>query len=112
MRRKLANTEGERKLFSATFSRVGKKRNYHGYNEDTLLLTNVRDVETNEIVADHVWFTYTNAFDKLRLKEGDRLEFEARVKEYKKGYVNRSLKINQSRKDYKLSYPTKIKVIP
>lgn len=111
MRSRLANTERERRLFHATFSRVGKKTNYHGYSEDTLLLTNVVDVEANEMVADHVWFTYSNAFDKLRLKEGDRLEFEARVREYKKGYVSRSLKINQSRKDFKLSYPTKIKVI-
>lgn len=111
MRRRLANTEGERKLFRATFSRVGKKTNYHGYSEDTLLLTNVVEVETNDVVADHVWFTYTKAFDKLMLKEGDRLEFEARVKEYRKGYVNDRLNINLSKKDFKLSYPTKIKVI-
>ena len=111
MRKKLARVDGERKSFRATFSRIGKKTNYRGYSEATLLLTHVVDAATNEIVADHIWFTYSKAFDKLALKERDHLEFEARVREYRKGYVSRRLKINQSKNDYKLSYPTKIKVI-
>jgi len=37
------------------------------------------------------------------------LEFDARVKEYSKGYVNKSLHRNQRNTDYKLSHPTKIK---
>jgi hypothetical protein len=111
MRKKLAEVDGERKVFRATFSRMGKKINYHGYREDTLLLTHVVDAVTNKVVADHIWFTYSKAFEKLVLKEGDQLEFEARVREYRKGYVNRQLKVNQSKNDYKLSYPTKIKVV-
>ena len=39
------------------------------------------------------------------------IEFEARVKEYRKGYINKSLTINQSKTDYKLSHPTKIKEV-
>jgi hypothetical protein len=41
-----------------------------------------------------------------------RISFEARVKEYSKGYVNRSLGINNKRKDFKLSHPTKVIVMP
>jgi hypothetical protein len=33
------------------------------------------------------------------------------VKEYSKGYVNRSLGINNRKRDYKLSHPTKVTVI-
>jgi hypothetical protein len=111
MRKALAAENGVRKKFRAMFSRVGKKVNYKGYSEETILLKNIVDLETNKLVADHVWFSFTKGFEKVTLVEGMVLEFEARVKEYKKGYVNKDLKINNSTTDYKLSHPTKIKKI-
>ncbi|HEX5168458.1 MAG TPA: hypothetical protein VFW11_04750 [Cyclobacteriaceae bacterium] len=111
MRRRLGKSVGDRKVFKATFSRLGKKTNYRGYREDTILLIDVVDAETNESVADHVWFTHSKGFEGIALKEGMRLQFEARIKEYRKGYVNARYKMNERGKDYKLSYPTKIKVI-
>jgi hypothetical protein len=111
MRKQLAAETGNRKKFKATFNRLGKKTNFKGYSEDTILLKNVTDVETNELVTDHIWFNYTKGFEKISLQEGIQIEFEARIKEYKKGYVNKSLKINNSKTDYKLSNPTKIKKI-
>jgi hypothetical protein len=110
MRKRLAASEGERKQFRATFSRVGKKINYQGYSEETILLNNIIDVETSAIVADHVWFSFTKGFEKIKLEEGSVLEFEARIKEYSKGYVNKRYGINNRKKDYKLSHPTKIKL--
>ena len=112
MRKVLAKDNGVRKRFTAIFSRTGKKVNFKGYSEDTLLLTDIRDVSTNEKVSDHLWFAYTKAFQDANLKEGMRISFEARVKEYSKGYVNRSLGINNKRKDFKLSHPTRIVVMP
>ncbi len=109
MRKDLAAENGVRKKFRAVFSRVGKKVNYKGYSEETILLKSIIDTETNKLVADHVWFSYTQGFHKASLSHGDSLEFEARIKEYRKGYVNKSLKINNSATDYKLSHPTKIK---
>ena len=111
MRKKLSTSEGERRKFIATFSRVGKKRNFKGYAEDTILLTDVKDAELNSVVADHVWFSYSQTFDKAHLREGDEIEFEARVKAYEKGYVNKQLGINQRKEDFKLSNPTKVKVL-
>lgn len=111
MRKELAREEGERKKFRATFDRVGKKINYKGYSEDTILLKNIIDVSTNQPVADHLWFNYTKGFEGIELNEGVELEFEARVKEYRKGYLNKSLKINTRKRDYKLSHPTKIKKV-
>ncbi|SKC88563.1 hypothetical protein [Ohtaekwangia koreensis] len=111
MRKELAKEEGQRKKFRATFSRLGKKVNFKGYSEETVLLQNVVDVETNKAVTDHIWFSFTKGFEKLALTEGVTLEFEARVKEYKKGYVNSRYKINNSKTDYKLSHPTRIVLV-
>jgi len=111
MRRELAKKEGERKKFSAVFARLGKKVNYKGYTEETILLTNVTDLETKRVVTDHIWFSYTKGFQAIELEAGIRIEFDARVKEYFKGYVNKGYKIDRRQTDYKLSHPTKVKLI-
>jgi hypothetical protein len=110
MRSKLQQSEGSRKMFYATFSRLGKKQNYHGYSEDTILLTNVIDAETGMQVTNHLWFSYSKAFEKVTLTEGVVIEFEARVKAYKKGYVNPKLGLKSRSTDFKLSHPTKIRL--
>lgn len=109
MRKELANEAGTRKKFKAVFARVGKKINYKGYTEETILLTNIVDEKTNEQVADHIWFSYTQGFIKAALVPGDVLEFEGRIKEYRKGYVNKKYKINNRTTDFKLSHLTKIR---
>lgn len=111
MRKELAALAGERKKFRATFSRLGKKINFKGYSEDTILLTEVRDALTNQVVTGHVWFSYSKAFERVTLTEGTVIEFEARIKEYEKGYVNKRARINNKVKDFKLSHPTRIKNI-
>ncbi len=111
MRKELSKSKNERKKFSAIFSRIGSKKNYKGFSESTVLLTSITDLETNQKVADHLWFSLTKGFEESGIKEGKEgtvIEFEARVKEYKKGYVNRSLGMNKKTVDYKLSHPTKI----
>ena len=111
IRKRLKAQEGLRKKFTARFTRFGKKVNSKGYSEMTVLLTDVTDAETQERVADHLWFSYTQGFEKAGIKEGDTVEFDARVKEYSNGYVNRALDINRKKTDYKLSNPTRIRVI-
>jgi mRNA-degrading endonuclease YafQ of YafQ-DinJ toxin-antitoxin module len=111
MRKTLGKSEGQRKKFQATFSRTGKKVNYQGHSEDTILLTNITDVETGKIITDHLWFAYTKGFEDAHLKEGCVIEFEARVKKYEKGYANKQLGLDLRKFDYKLSHPTKIKVV-
>ena len=111
MRKELAKDSGVRKKFRAVFICIGKKAGFNGYSEETILLKDIKDVESNVIVADHIWFSYTKGFEKLTLAEGTPLEFEARIKEYRKGYVNARYKINNSTLDYKLSNPTKIKLV-
>ena len=112
MRKELGKKEGERRKFSAIFVRFGKKTNYHGYSEETILLKHVVDLETHQVVADHVWFSYTKTFQLARLTENIAITFHARVKEYTKGYVNRRFKIDQRTRDFKLSHPTQVEIIP
>lgn len=110
MRERLKSEDGERKKFQGVFSRIGKKVNYKGYTEPTVLLLDVIDQETKVIVTDHIWFTLSKGFERLKLEPGDVVSFEARIKSYKKGYVNTRYKINRSELDYKLSHPTKMTV--
>jgi len=113
MKKGLQKLEDTRTTFTATFKRYGKKTNYKGYPETTILLTDVK-LDGNT-VADHVWFTMTKGFEKLgELKEGTVLQFDARVKRYVKGYKGfreDAFLENPPREDFKLSYPTKIKVL-
>lgn len=111
MRKDLAVENGKRKKFKAAFVRLGKKVNYKGYREETILLKNIVDIETNCVMADHIWFSYTKGFESVSLAEGTILEFEARVKEYSKGYVRKDLNIDKRTTDYKLSHPTKIRKV-
>ena len=114
MRKDLAKIEGQRKKFRAIFSRLGKKTNYKGYPEPTILLTTIIDSETDKKIADHLWFGLTKGFEEAGVKEGAEgatIEFEARIKEYKKGYINARYKINRQKLDYKLSHPTRVRVI-
>lgn len=110
MRKKLAEKEGERRSFRATFVRVGAKQGYLGYKEETILLKNIVDVSTNKIVADHAWLNFTKSFERLKLIEGVELTFDARIKEYQKGYVNKKYGIDNRKRDYRLSHPTNVEV--
>lgn len=111
MRKRLSEDIDLRKRFSARVERFGKKINFKGYSEETILLKNIVDLESNEVVADHLWFTFSLTFQKAKISEGCAIEFDARVKDYTKGYVNKKIGINNRKKDFKLSNPTKITVI-
>ena len=64
------------------------------------------------VVASHVWLTFGRRFHSAVLLPGDLIQFDARVKQYEKGYKGRKLDVYKPvSKDYGLSYPTKIKVL-
>ena len=111
MRKELADKEGERRSFRATFVRFGSKQGYQGYKEETILFKNIMDVSTRKLIADHVWFNLTKGFERLSLKPGAQVTFDARIKEYHKGYVNRRYGIDNRKKDYRLSHPTNVSIV-
>lgn len=119
MRDQFQKINGFRKKFEGIFARYGKKTNFKGYPETTILLQDVKCVSAPEIKCDHCWFNLTSEFAKLNLREGDIISFDARVKEYQKGYKGRrydddyddELNEHPISTDYKLSYPTKVKLM-
>lgn len=108
MRKKLSKINGERTKFFGKFERIGSKSGWKG-KEKTVLIKDISD-QYGTSVADHIWFNYTKGFQNIYLNNGDLLEFEARVKEYEKGYKGSRLDVDAPvSRDYKLSHPSKIR---
>ncbi len=109
MRKELADINGVRKRFIATFVRYGSKGGYQGRRIKTLLFESVRERD-GKVYCDHIWFTTNQTFDKLNLSEGDHICFDARVKPYIKGYRGNREDVYDApiSKDYKLSHPNNI----
>ena len=113
-RRGLKQRNGERLRFKGIVQRFGSKPGYHGGVIDTLLLRDVVEAETGETIANHVWFTLTKRWRNARVSVGDTVEFDARVKRYKKGYRGHDWRKRIESPptfDYKLSYPSKVRVV-
>jgi hypothetical protein len=111
MREKLKELEGQRLVFQGVFDRFGVKKAF-GYQKDTLLVKNVT-LKGGEEVTDHLWFTVGKIFDSLNLKQGDKIEFEGRIKEYiKGGYYDREENYQYDFEiDYKIANPSKVRKI-
>lgn len=108
MRTALKKIDTERSTFTGTFAKYGLKTNFKGPSTETILLTQITDSE-GTFICDHLWFNLTKGFENIGpLKKGDRIRFDARVKKYKKGFINRKIGIDQTTTDYKLSHPTAI----
>jgi hypothetical protein len=110
MRTGLRNEVGQRKKFKGLFVRTGRKAGFNGYSQETILLKDIIDLDHGAVVTDHLWLNLTKGFEVAGIREGMTIEFEARIKEYKKGYVNKRLNVDQQKKDYKLSHPTKFRI--
>jgi uncharacterized FlgJ-related protein len=111
MRTELAPLLRKRRPFTATFARYGKRSGWIPHSTEyryrqfvTLLFQDVRD-QHGKIVADHVWFTDSKAWQRLRLEGEERVAFEARVATYAK----RSRDEDLPGIDYKLAYPTHVR---
>ena len=101
----------ERHTFKGVFERFGMKRGWKGRTETTVLLTDIRDTEGDKI-TDHLWFNLTKGFCQAHLKQGDIIQFEARVDTYLKGYQGYRTDVYKPIElDAKLSRPTKIKKV-
>jgi len=113
MRKGLEKINGNRTRFIGIFERYGTKTNFKGYPEKTILLKNVKQNSEDHNVTDHIWFSMTKGFEALgELKQGDKIEFYARVNESYKGYDGYKEEVqweNPIEQDYKLSHPTQIR---
>ncbi|ABG60194.1 hypothetical protein [Cytophaga hutchinsonii] len=106
MREKLKKIKNERITVVATVSRYGTKKAYKGNDLPTVLLTNIKDAEGNEL-TDHLWINLTKGYNTLGCSLGDKIQFNARVKDYTKGYRGHREDVYKPISvDYKLSHPT------
>ncbi len=101
----------ERHRYSGRFGRFGSKTGWNG-PVLTVLILDVVEIDTGKKVTDHLWFNATKGFREAEPREGDILEFDARVTRYVKGYCEHdrygdNIK-DHTKVDYKLSFPTKI----
>jgi len=111
MREKLKQLNGTRTRFKGTFIKYGEKSSYKGKPKRTLLLQHIKD-NSGTTLTSHVWLICGKQFDELgELTEGDIIDFHARVTPYAKGYVNNRDGYDNRRIDYRLSNPTRVKVI-
>lgn len=109
MRTELKSIEGLSVRFRAKVEKYGTKTNFNGYPQRTILCTDVSYADTNEIATDHIWLTCEKTIYSLKLKEGDHIEFDARVGEYEK--LDKRLidyGIREFVRDYNLKNPSKI----
>lgn len=115
MRKELAEIGmDERHTFTGIFERYGTKRGFKGYLLTTVLLVDVR--KDNQPVADHLWFNLTKEFDRAELETGDKVQFDARVSIYEKGYKGYRefddwMLDHPIEEDYRLERPTKVVVL-
>ncbi len=80
---------------------------YKGDPTPTILLKNIKILETGETVTDHLWFSKGKSWKNCEI--GDKVCFDARVSEYEKGYKGNRLDVySPLKKDYRLERPTKI----
>lgn len=110
MRSKLKAINGQRMRFTATVERFGEKSAFKGAPIPTVLLKNIRILETDEQVTDHLWFTKGKSWEECVI--GGIVEFDARVTTYEKGYKGYRDDVYDSpvKTDYKLERPTKVEV--
>ncbi len=105
MREKLKVIDGERMTFTGKIERYGGK----GGGRYTILIIDVRHTN-GTLITDHLWFNLTKGFKSLRLDPGEYVQFDARVKPYRKGYQGTRKKIDRPvSDDYKLSHPTQVR---
>lgn len=111
MRDELAKRVGKRGPFSATFERTGVKDTRFG-REVTMLFRDVRD-EAGTVVTDHVWFIQGKQARELKLRKGERVQFEATVAPYMKRNPEFEYGDEDSGaykvRDYRLIYPAKMR---
>ena len=110
MRKKLKELKNQRIEVRGTVKGFGRRYN-NDIESKTICLENIYHTETSKILCNHLWFNCGKAWAKLNLKVGDQVQFEGKVTPYKKGYRSRFHFTDNRTTDYKLTNPTKIKVL-
>jgi hypothetical protein len=109
MRTALQARDGQQCRYRATVGRFGSRRVAGAYPVRTVLLLDVVDVETGEVVADHLWMTAGRWSAALRI--GDQVEFDATAAPYQRGYFGPLAHVALARppsRDWRLERPARV----
>ena len=98
-RKNLARKNGQRLRWTAEVSRRGRGSR----DQETMLLLDVRQFSNNQPMTDHLWVK-VGQWNRL-LTEGQRIAFDARIDDYRKGYAD------YRTTDYHLEFPSKVCVL-
>lgn len=103
---------GRRMLARAKYVRTGTRVAF-GRSFLTVLLEDVREAATGDLLADHLWFNRGAVWRSVGLMAGDIVELEARPIEYRTGYwgPNRVLRMQRPpRVEFKMTAPSGLRV--
>lgn len=109
----LASKAGAQLHVTAVYVRTGERRSAnHPYG--TVLLQDIRDAETGELLTDHMWFNHGQVWRSANLCPGDVIAFDARSIEYRTGYWGPN-RVRQAeapaRRDYRLTPPKGLTIV-
>ena len=106
VRENLKELEEFRGTFTGYYERFGRIRGKG--KKYTICLRNVHD-DKNNYLCDHIWLNVGKQIKELgALHKGDKIQFNARVKKYRKGSIKRGIPVSM---DYKFTYPSKVHLI-
>ncbi len=112
-RERLAANVGRKIVVHAVYVGLGKRK--AGQKEfSTVLIRDVRQAESGELLTDHLWFNRGKTWRKAGVLPGDRIAFEARSIEYRTGYwgPNQLRRLESPpRVEYKLTAPAGLRVL-
>lgn len=106
MREKLQKRNQERFTARATVKRYGgkltniPKLDIYSWQE-TILLVDVKDAKTDELLTDHVWLKVGKRLQTLNAKTGDLIQFDGRIDVYRK----------KGGHDYHFENPTRLIIV-
>jgi hypothetical protein len=108
MRLELKRRSGQKLRFKAKVEDFKEVNTYsdreYDYYEWRIKLAHVTEIATDNIVVDEIWLRHTKTLQKMRLNEGDWIEFTAKVEEKLEGFKYYKLGIDDRELDYSLKY--------
>lgn len=112
MRKELNKLVDQKVSIIAYFQRYGLKNNYIGGKIITMCLENLIILNyKQETTIDHCWINVGKTLQNKNIKEGSKIEFNAWVKSYLKGYINYKEGFDTKYKDIGINRVSAIKVL-
>lgn len=74
----------KRQTYQGTFVRCGFFWENSRKKKETVLIRDIKQIQSRDIIADHIWLSCTDGFKKANLCPGDLVQFAATPQTYTK----------------------------